>query len=151
VTPLVDLPGTRAEIELIQSERKKRAVTQALRAPFYKGRLEHVNVDRLDDPGEWRKIPILDKETLRKLEDRAFYDQFCLTPEDGIAEYWRSGGTTGTPLFYPRSYEDIAAAMIGFARIYDCGAADGRMCRFRSVFIRSARCSRAPHRPAASP
>jgi phenylacetate-CoA ligase len=62
----------------------------------------------------------LDKETLRKLEDRAFYEQFCLTPEDGIAEYWRSGGATGTPLFYPRSYEDIAAAMVGFARIFDC-------------------------------
>ena len=120
VTLLLDLPRTRAEIERIQSERKKRAVTQALRAPFYKGRLEHVNADRLDDPDEWRKIPILDKETLRKLEDREFYEHFCLTPEDGIAEYWRSGGATGTPLFYPRSYEDIAAAMVGFARIYDC-------------------------------
>jgi phenylacetate-CoA ligase len=120
VTLLLDLPRTRAEIERIQSERKKRAVTQALRAPFYNGRLEHVNADRLDDPDEWRKIPILDKETLRKLGDREFYEQFCLTPEDGIAEYWRSGGATGTPLFYPRSYEDIAAAMIGFARIYDC-------------------------------
>ncbi len=120
MTPLVSLPRTRAEIERIQSERKKRALAQALRAPFYRGRLEHVNLDRLDDPDEWRKIPILDKETLRKLEDREFYEQFCVTPEDGIAEYWRSGGATGTPLFYPRSYRDIAAAMIGFARIYDC-------------------------------
>ena len=120
VTPLVDLPTTRAEIERIQSERKKRAVTQALRATFYRGRLEHVNLDRLDDPDEWRKIPILDKETLRKLEDRELYEQFCVTPNDGIAEYWRSGGATGTPLFYPRSYADIAAAMVGFARIYDC-------------------------------
>ncbi len=120
MTPLVDLPKTRAEIERIQSDRKKRALMQARRAPFFKGKLDHVDADRLDDPDEWRKIPILDKDLLRRLGDREFYDQFCVALDDGIAEYWRSGGSTGTPLFYPRSYDDIAAAMIGFARIYDC-------------------------------
>jgi phenylacetate-CoA ligase len=120
MTPLVDLPKTRAEIERIQSDRKKRALQQARRAPFFQGKLDHVNADRLDDPDEWRKIPILDKDMLRRLGDREFYDQFCVPPDDGIAEYWRSGGSTGTPLFYPRSTDDIAAAMIGFARIYDC-------------------------------
>jgi phenylacetate-CoA ligase len=120
VTSLADLPKTRAEIERIQSDRKRRAVVQARRAPFYVGKLDRVNADRLDDPDEWRKIPILDKEALRKLEDREFYEKFCITADDGIAEYWRSGGATGTPLFYPRSFADIAAAMIGFSRIYDC-------------------------------
>ena len=120
MTPLLDLPKSRAEIERIQSERKKHALAQARRAPFYKGKLDHVNAERLDDPDEWRKIPLLDKDTLRKLDDREFYENFCLPSDDGIAEYWRSGGATGTPLFYPRSYHDIAAAMIGFARIYDC-------------------------------
>jgi phenylacetate-CoA ligase len=120
MTLLAELPKTRAAIEAIQSEGKKRAVAQARRAPFYRGKLDHVNLDRLDDPDEWRKVPILDKEMLRKLADREFYERFCITPDDGVAEYWRSGGSTGTPLFYPRSYGDIAAAMIGFARIYDC-------------------------------
>ena len=120
MTPLVDLPKSRTEIERIQSERKKHALAKARRAPFYKGKLDHVNAGRLDDPDEWRKIPILDKETLRKLDDQKFYQDFCVPSGDGIAEYWRSGGATGTPLFYPRSYDDIAAAMIGFARIYDC-------------------------------
>ena len=120
MTPLLDLPKSRAEIERIQSERKKHALAQARRAPFYKGKLDHVNAERLDDPDEWRKIPLLDKDTLRKLDDRKFYEDFCLPSDDGIAEYWRSGGATGTPLFYPRSYHDIEAAMIGFARIYDC-------------------------------
>ena len=120
MTPLVDLPKSRTEIERIQSERKKHALAQARRAPFYKGKLDHMNAGRLDDPDEWRKIPILDKETLRKLDDQKFYQDFCVPSGDGIAEYWRSGGATGTPLFYPRSYDDIAAAMIGFARIYDC-------------------------------
>jgi phenylacetate-CoA ligase len=120
MTPLADLPKTRAAIERIQSEGKKRAVAQARRAPFYRGKLEHVNLDRLDDLDEWRKVLILDKEMLRKLVDREFYENFCITPDDGIAEYWRSGGSTGTPLFYPRSYRDIEAAMVGFARGYDC-------------------------------
>ena len=120
MTPFADLPKTRGEIERLQSARKKRAVAQARRAPFFKGKLDHLDPDRLDDPDEWRKIPILDKETLRKLDDRKFYDTFCLTPDDGVAEFWRSGGSTGTPLFYPRSYDDIVAAMTGFARVYDC-------------------------------
>jgi phenylacetate-CoA ligase len=118
--PLAELPKTRADVERIQSERRKHAVNQARRAPFYRGKLDHVNVDRLDDPDEWRRIPILDKDMLRKLGDREFYQHFCLAPEDGVAEYWRSGGSTGTPLFYPRSYRDIDAAMTGFARVYDC-------------------------------
>ncbi len=120
MTPLAELPKTRGAIAATQSEGKKRAVAQARRAPFFRGKLDHVNSDRLDDPDEWRKVPILDKEMLRKLDDRAFYENFCVAPDDGIAEYWRSGGSTGTPLFYPRSYRDIEAAMIGFARGYDC-------------------------------
>ncbi len=120
IAPLIDLPNSRGEIDRIQSDRKKLAFAQARRAPFYWGKLDHVNPERLDDPDEWRAIPILDKDMLRKLGDREFHEHFCLMPDDGIAEYWRSGGVTGRPLFYPRSYDDIAAAMIGFARIYDC-------------------------------
>jgi phenylacetate-CoA ligase len=59
--PLVDLPKSRTEIERLQSARKKHALAQAHRAPFYKGKLDHVNAERLDDPDEWRKIPLLDK------------------------------------------------------------------------------------------
>jgi phenylacetate-CoA ligase len=120
VRALAELPRTRADIGRIQSARKLRAVEQATRAPFYKGKLDHIRLDRLDDVEEWAKIPILDKDMLRGLDDRQFYSEFCLPSSDGIAEYWRSGGVTGAPLFYPRSPEDIAAAMVGFARIYDC-------------------------------
>jgi phenylacetate-CoA ligase len=123
---LLGLPRSSDEIEAIQSRRKRRAVEQARRAPFYAGKLDHVNVDKLDDPAEWRKIPILDKDMLRALSDQEFYGAFCLTPDDGLAEYWRSGGATGTPLFYPRSFADIDAAMVGFARIFACtGCARG--------------------------
>src|SRR5579884_664764 len=118
--PLAELPRSRVEIDRIQSVRKRRAIEQAMRARFYRGKLEHVDVDRLDDAEEWAKIPILDKDMLRRLDDRQFYEDFCVESEDGLAEYWRSGGVTGQPLFYPRSPADIEAALIGFARIFDC-------------------------------
>jgi phenylacetate-CoA ligase len=114
------LPKSRAEISRIQSERKRAAVEQAMRAPYFRGKLDHVRLDRLDDPEEWRKIPILDKEMLRGVSDAQFYTEFCVAPADGIAEYWRSGGSTGTPLFYPRSFRDIEFELLSFARTFDC-------------------------------
>jgi phenylacetate-CoA ligase len=120
------LPKSRAEVERIQSERKRAAVEQARRSAFWRPKLEHVRLDRLDDPAEWRKIPILDKDTLRALGDRHFYDEFCVAGQDGVAEYWRSGGVTGQPLFYPRSFRDIEFGLLSFARTFDCaGAARG--------------------------
>ncbi len=120
----LELPSSRAQIAAIQSERKRVALAQARRAPFYRGKLEHVNVDRLDDPEEWRRIPILDKEMLRALSDREFYESFCVSAPDGIAEYWRSGGATGKPLFYPRSPTDIRYGVLSFARTFDCIGCD---------------------------
>jgi phenylacetate-CoA ligase len=117
---MLALPKSRAEIESIQSQGKRRAVEQARRAPFYAGKLDAIDLDRLDDADEWRKIPILTKDMLRALSDDHFYENFCVKPDDGIAEFWRSGGATGAPLFYPRSYADIRYAMVGFSRIYQC-------------------------------
>jgi phenylacetate-CoA ligase len=112
------LPTSRAEIDAIQRTRKRIAVERARAAPFYRGKLDHIDLAKLDDPAEWAKIPILDKDMLRALADRDFYTQFCVPGP--IAEYWRSGGTTGVPLFYPRSPEDIAYALVGFARVFQC-------------------------------
>jgi phenylacetate-CoA ligase len=116
----LELPKSRAGIAAIQSERKRVALAQARRAPFYRGKLDRVNPERLDDPDEWRRIPVLDKEMLRALSDREFYESFCLSTPDGIAEYWRSGGATGKPLFYPRSPTDIGYGIASFARTFDC-------------------------------
>ncbi len=116
----LELPSSRAQIAALQSERKRVALAQAKRAPFYRGKLEHVNVDRLDDPEEWGRIPILDKEMLRALSDREFYESFCVSAPDGIAEFWRSGGATGKPLFYPRSPTDLRYGVLSFARAFDC-------------------------------
>ena len=115
---VLELPKSRAEIERIQRERKIVAVENAKRAPFFAGKLDHIDVAKLDDPEEWRKIPILDKEQLRAIPPARFLEDFCIAPAHEIAEYWRSGGSTGRPLFYPRTFDDIRHAMVGFARTY---------------------------------
>ena len=117
------LPKSRAEIRRLQSERKRAAVERATRSPFWKKRLPSVNLEKLDDPEVWRKIPILDKDTLRGLSDAQFYGEFCHAEHDGIAEYWRSGGVTGQPLFYPRSFRDIEVGLESFACTFDCAGA----------------------------
>src|SRR3989441_4697792 len=118
------LPKSRSEIRRIQAERKRFAVEQATRSAFWKPRLEKIRLDRLDDPEEWRRIPILDKDTLRALSDEQFYSEFCVPGADGIQEYWRSGGVTGQPLFYPRSFRDMEYGLLAFARTYDCAGAE---------------------------
>jgi phenylacetate-CoA ligase len=118
------LPGSRLEIRRIQSERKRVAVEQARRAPFWRSKLEHIDLERLDDPEEWRRIPILDKDMLRSLTDQQFYNEFCVAPAEGIQEFWRSGGVTGQPLFYPRSFRDMEYGLEAFARTYDCAGAE---------------------------
>ena len=99
---------------------------QALRSAFWRKRISSVNLEKLDDPDEWRRIPILDKDSLRALSDTQFYSEFCLQPPEGIAEFWRSGGVTGQPLFYPRSFRDMEFGLLAFARTFDCaGVARG--------------------------
>lgn len=123
--PGATIPRSKAEIAAIHALRKRQAVRQAMRAPFFRGKLDHIDLDRLDDPREWAKIPLLDKDMLRAMSDREFYRDFCLPPaaDDPIAQFWRSGGTTGRPLFYPRSHSDIEVAMRGFSRVYACAGA----------------------------
>jgi phenylacetate-CoA ligase len=117
------LPRTRAEIRRIQSERKRTAVEQALRSPFWKKRLAGLDLKDLDDPHTWRRIPILDKDTLRSLTETQFYGEFCIPGHDAVSEYWRSGGVTGKPLFYPRSFKDMEYCLEAFARTYDVAGA----------------------------
>ena len=105
-------PGSRDEIATIQSTRKRLAVERARQSAFWKPRLSHIDSDRLDDPDEWRKISILSKDELRTLTNEQFYNDFCPAPQSEICEYWRSGGVTGRPFFYPRTYDDIRYAMV---------------------------------------
>jgi phenylacetate-CoA ligase len=117
----MDLPQSAEQIRSIHAARKKLAVERALRAPFMAPRLTGVDVDRLDDPDEWRKIPPLTKDELRALPSDVFYRDFCIAPPATAVEYWRSGGATGKPLFYPRAQEDMDYMLgVAFRRIWPC-------------------------------
>ena len=112
------LPRSKKELRSIQEERKQRALERARRSPFFRDRLKGIKA--------WADIPILDKETLRGLSAEQFYGEFCIGARHDWREFWRSGGTTGKPLFYPRTAEDLHWAMVGFRRVYHCvGAGTG--------------------------
>ncbi len=112
-------PSSYGAIEAIQRERKRRAVEQAMRAPFFRKRLSGIRLDRLDDPQEWAKIPLLTKDQLRAIPSERFHDEFCVAPRADVVEYWRSGGVTGRPLFYPRSAIDMEASIMCFRRAFE--------------------------------
>ena len=120
-------PSSKAVIDRIQAERKRVAVQRAMQAPFFKKRLAHINLDRLEE--QWLDIPILTKEELRGIPPERFHEDFCIQPRSAAVEYWRSGGATGRPLFYPRSAEDMRHNLMTFERAWvligataqDCG------------------------------
>ena len=120
-------PPSRRFVSEVQSARKRIAFERARRSLHYRGRLDHINPDRLDDSEEWCRIPILTKDELRHIPPEDFASRFSLRPDGGVVDYWRSGGSTGKPLFYGRSAEDLRASLEGYRRILQiagCKAGD---------------------------
>ena len=111
-------PKSPDDIVRIQRERKRIAVERALQSPFWKRRMPPIGLARLDDPDVWRRIPVLTKEDLRQIPPERFHDEFCIAPRTKVVEYWRSGGATGRPLFYPRSAEDMVTNIMAFERAW---------------------------------
>ena len=52
MSAILDWPRSPSQVERLQSERKRRAVELARRAPFFRDRLGGVDIDRLDDPAD---------------------------------------------------------------------------------------------------
>jgi phenylacetate-CoA ligase len=118
MSAILDWPRSPSHVERIQSERKRRAVELARRAPFFRERLGGIDIDRLDEPEMWAKIPLLTKDALRQIPAERFHDEFCVAPRAEVVEYWRSGGVTGRPLFYPRSAADMEYSIRCFRRAF---------------------------------
>ena len=106
-------PASAAHLEEIQRERKEIAVERALQSPFLKKRIPKGKAQDV-----WHKIPLLTKEELRQIPPERFHDEFCIQPRTKVVEYWRSGGATGRPLFYPRSAEDMVHGLLAFERAW---------------------------------
>ena len=117
--PALGLPKSQAEIARIQSERKRFVFERHRESRFHGKRLAGIDAARLDDPAEWAKIPILDKDELRSIPADRFFDIFCMAPREDICELWRSGGSTGVPLFYPRTFLDMTYGLLSFARAFE--------------------------------
>jgi phenylacetate-CoA ligase len=114
------IPTSRSEIVALQRQRKVAAVKNALRAPFHQKRLKGIDPDCVADAARWREIPLMLKEELRRLSPEQYFSDFCLAKPHEIAEYWRSGGVTGEPFFYPRTFADLPYCMLGFDRTFQC-------------------------------
>ena len=69
---VLPIPPSREALAKLQSERKVIAVENAKKAPFFKGKLDHIDMGKLDDPDEWRKIPLLEKDELRAIPNDHF-------------------------------------------------------------------------------
>jgi phenylacetate-CoA ligase len=106
-------PKTRAELQRTQSERKQIAVERARQSPFLRKRIPEGKAEDI-----WHRIPLLTKEELRSIPPERFHDEFCIQPRTRVVEYWRSGGATGRPLFYPRSAEDMVHGLLAFERAW---------------------------------
>ncbi len=113
------IPESTEVLLAIQERRRRQAVIHARRSPYLAAGLEGVNLDHVCQPEEWAKLPILNKDDLRALSPQDFYQEFCIGSRTEVSEYWRSGGSTGRPLFYPRTAEDVRFGMAGFMRVLD--------------------------------
>ncbi len=123
------LPASREHIARIQSVRKRVQFARAREARWYRGRLDDIDPERLDDPDQWAKIPIIDKDTLRQWNHDEFLQQISIAESGEISEYWRSGGSTGRPVFYPRTFEDVTYGLLSWGRSFPCiGISTGDLC-----------------------
>jgi phenylacetate-CoA ligase len=106
-------PKSLAELHAIQRERKELAVERARQSPFLRKRIPAGKAEDI-----WHRIPPLTKDELRQIPPERFHDEFCIQPRTKVVEYWRSGGATGRPLFYPRSAEDMVHGLRAFERAW---------------------------------
>ncbi|HEX9396195.1 MAG TPA: AMP-binding protein [Burkholderiales bacterium] len=106
-------PSSVEQISRIQTERRRIALERARQSPFLKKRIPPGDAEDI-----WHKIPLLTKEELRQIAPERFHEEFCIQPRVRTVEYWRSGGATGRPLFYPRSAEDMVWNLLAFQRAF---------------------------------
>ena len=94
----------------------ERALARALRSPFMARKLGQAGIGLDDLVGweGWLAIPPTTKDELRAL--RSFEEMFCISPRSDVVEFWRSGGVSGRPLFYPRTKLDVEESLVAFSR-----------------------------------
>lgn len=94
------------------------AVQRSARAPFFARKLREAGLgpDGAADYPAWCQIPVTTKDELRQLSPREFQDAVVIAAREEIVDHFRSGGSTGKPLFYPRTAHDVWAFKEGYRR-----------------------------------
>lgn len=117
----ITLPDSPEDVKLAQSQRLAAGVDHAWRSPFFAAKLRSAGLEPggVPTPDQWLTIEPTTKEELRQFSSAEFYRQLVVAPRRDIAMYWRSGGVTGRPMFYPKSRGDMDALVESFARVLD--------------------------------
>ena len=92
------------------------SLARARSSRFFAKKLAAAGIARHQDVDweSWLAIPPTTKEELRAVVVPE--DELWIIRREDVAEFWRSGGVTGRPLFYPRTAADIADSLDAFAR-----------------------------------
>lgn len=112
------LPGSREEVEAARQARVANALEHAWKSAFFARKLRDAGLERGDVPTreEWLHIEPTTKEEIRTLSTEDYHANLVVASPNEIAVYWRSGGATGRPLFYPRARKDFPALVDTFTR-----------------------------------
>ncbi len=109
----------------------ERIIERARQSVFFRRKLEAAGIVAGQglDWDHWRAIPPTTKDELRAVASAP--DDLWIVGRDEVVEYWRSGGVTGRPLFYPRTAGDLENSLAAFERCLRFAgvtAADTFMC-----------------------
>lgn len=113
------MPTSADEVERARDRRLGPALANAWRSPFTRSRLIAAGADEGSTipPDTWQRIRPTTKDDLRQLSPEEFTSELTVAADDEIAMYWRSGGVTGRPLFYPKARRDLPALVESFTRV----------------------------------
>lgn len=114
-------PRSPAEVDDARNANFAQAIGHAWRSPFFRRRLKAAGLSpgEIPSPAAWQRIQPTTKDELRALGPAEFTAELVIADQADIATYWRSGGVTGRPLFYPKHRDDFPALIESFARVLD--------------------------------
>ena len=85
------------------------------RSPFYKKKYEGIDLTKIKNIEDFRKLPLTDKCELRE----AYPLGLQSVPDEEVVRIHSSSGTTGLPVIIPYTKQDVEDWAIMFARCYE--------------------------------
>jgi phenylacetate-CoA ligase len=92
----------------------KKSIKHAMHSDFYKKHFAGINVNDINSPDDFFKLPFTEKNDLRE----AYPLGICAVDTDKVVRIHSSSGTTGTPVIIPYTQKDVDDWAKQFARCY---------------------------------